>query len=74
MNRFWTVTNTGIAFDTYDATFTFVAADLDAGAVTGSFIVAKRDGTTWTRPTVGTRTATTTQGDGDDQLQRLRDR
>ena len=64
VNRFWTVTNTGIAFDTYDATFTFAAADLDAGAVTGSFIVAKRDGTTWTRPTVGTRTATTTKATG----------
>ena len=64
VNRYWTVANTGIVFDTYDATFTFAAADVDAGATPAAFIVAKRDGTTWTRPTIGTRTATTHEGHG----------
>ncbi len=60
VNRSWTVTNTGIAFDTYDATFTFAAADIDAGADPTTFVVGKLDGTSWTRPTPGTRTATST--------------
>lgn len=58
------MTNTGIAFDTYAATFTFPAADIDAGADPAVFIVAKRDGLAWTRPTVGTRTALSTQATG----------
>jgi uncharacterized repeat protein (TIGR01451 family) len=60
-NRFWTITNTGVAFDTYDATFTFNAADLDAGANAALFIVAKLDGGSWTLPAVGIRTALSTQ-------------
>ena len=64
VNRYWTVANSGVVFDTYDAQFTFVAADVDAGASTGTFVVAKLDGTTWTRPAVGTRTAVSTQATG----------
>ncbi len=64
VNRFWTITNAGVAFDLYDATFAFGAADIDAGASPAAFIVAKRDGATWTRPTPGTRAATSTQATG----------
>ena len=64
VNRFWTMTNAGVAFDTYDATFTFTAADLDVGANPSLFIVAKLDGATWTLPAVGTRTALSTQALG----------
>ncbi len=64
VNRYWTLTDGGTGFDTYDATFTFVAGDIDAGATPADFIVAKQDGTTWTLPAVGTRTALSTQAVG----------
>ena len=64
VNRFWTVAASGVAFDTYNATFTFVAGDVDAGANTAAFIVAKDDAGTWTLPVVGSRTALSTQATG----------
>jgi hypothetical protein len=63
VNRNWTLTNSAIVFTTYDATFTFVAGDLDAGATTSAFIIGKYIAG-WTYPTVGTKTATTTQAMG----------
>jgi uncharacterized repeat protein (TIGR01451 family) len=63
VNRNWSLTNSGIVFTNYSATFTFVAADLDAGATTSAFIVG-RYSSGWTYPTVGTKTATTTQSTG----------
>ncbi|MDI6799943.1 MAG: hypothetical protein QMD53_04645 [Actinomycetota bacterium] len=64
VNAYWTLTNSGITFNNYGATFTFTSADIDTGATTSNFIVAKRDGSTWTSPTVGTRTSTATQATG----------
>ena len=64
VNRFWTLTNSGIVFDTYDPTFTFVAGDIDLGANPATFIVANLDALIWTRPSVGTRSALSTQATG----------
>jgi hypothetical protein len=62
-NRWWTLTS-GLTFTTASATFTFVAGDLDAGADTSLFRVARYAASTWTATTAGTRAATTTQATG----------
>ncbi|MDQ2965581.1 MAG: Ig-like domain-containing protein, partial [Chloroflexota bacterium] len=60
-NRFWTLTNSGIAFTTYAATFTFVAGDLDPGVDTNRLVVEAYSGGTWTPLAGGTRTSTSTE-------------
>jgi len=63
VNRYWTISNNGIAFTTYKATFDFTAGDIDAGSTTGTFIVGKLDAA-WSLTGVGTRTGTSTQATG----------
>jgi len=64
VNRTWTLTNSGVAFTTYAATFNFVAGDVDSGANTNAFIVGEYSGGAWTYPTVGTKAASSTQATG----------
>lgn len=61
VNRQWIVQNLGVGFTTYDVTLQFNPAEVDAAANPASFSVGKYDGGLWTLPTVGTRTATSTQ-------------
>ncbi|MEK7353700.1 MAG: hypothetical protein AABZ77_04235, partial [Chloroflexota bacterium] len=63
VTEYWTLTNSGISFDSYSATFTFVAADIGGSANTSQFFVGKYSGG-WTYPTMGARTSTTTQATG----------
>jgi adenylyl- and sulfurtransferase ThiI len=64
VNRAWTLTNSGVAFTTYDATFNFDSADLVGSPNTNALIVAKNTSGTWSKPTLGTRTSTSTQATG----------
>jgi hypothetical protein len=59
LNRYWTITNSGVTFGTYAAEFTFDAGDIDGGAAYGSMVVGKYSGGTWTLPTTGTNTSST---------------
>jgi hypothetical protein len=63
LNRYYTLTNSGIVFSAagYTATFTFVnPGDLNGGANPSNFVAGAYNGA-WTSPTMGTKTATTTQ-------------
>lgn len=63
VNRYYTLTNSGIITSAagYSATFTFLPADPDAGTSTASLSVARYASGAWSLPVTGTRTATTTQ-------------
>lgn len=61
LNRYWTLTNSGIILTSFDPTFTFVAGDIQGSAATSSFVGAKLTSSAWTNPTVGTLTSTSSQ-------------
>ncbi|MBI4810334.1 MAG: T9SS type A sorting domain-containing protein [Ignavibacteriales bacterium] len=64
VNRFWIFSNSGTEFDYYDAVFNFIGSDLDPTANTDNFIIGKIDISDWELPTVGTKTATSTEALG----------
>jgi len=57
VNRWWSLTNSGVGFDTLAVTFTWAPADVDSGANTNRFVVGKWDGS-WALPVSGANTAT----------------
>jgi hypothetical protein len=61
-NRYWTLTPVGSPVVSYDATFHFVAADVDGSADPSMFIVERYDAGTWNTVRNGAKTATSTQG------------
>jgi uncharacterized repeat protein (TIGR01451 family) len=65
VNRSWTLSGS-FAFDSFDATLTFGASDIDPGADAASFTVAEYDGATWANLAVGSRTPTSVQAVGVD--------
>ena len=65
VDRYYTLSSAdGLTFSTASATFTFIAADVLNSAATGSFIVEKYAASSWTHPTVGTLTDTSSQATG----------
>lgn len=70
LNRYWTLTNASVVFTNYSATFGFPGtfgsgdAQLDTGTNTANLRVGNYNSPTWTYPTLGTRTGTSTQATG----------
>ncbi|PUZ22824.1 hypothetical protein DCC81_20595 [Chitinophaga parva] len=64
VKRYWTFTNSGVAFTTATVTLNWVTADVDAGAVSSNFKVAQYNGTTWSLPAVSSPQPTSIQATG----------
>ena len=63
VNRYYTLSNTGTIFTNYIAVVNFLATDKDASTNTANLIAGRYAGS-WTYPTVGTKTSTSTQVTG----------
>ncbi len=72
VNRTWTLTQSSGTYYTFDATFQFCngtstdcgVSDVDSGVTTSSFMVAEKNGGTWTTPTTSTLTSTSSKATG----------
>jgi hypothetical protein len=65
VNRYWSLNPSGsLVFASYNTTFTFVAGDIDAGATTGNFIIARKNSGVWNYPTMGARNPLNTTATG----------
>lgn len=62
VNRWWTVESEGAAAPSMDITFNFLAADVDGGADPQTFEIQQYSGGAWNNVTIGSRTATSTEG------------
>ena len=64
VNRYFTLTNTGIAFTTASLTMNWIAGDVDAGSTTANFSVGNYNNPTWTLPSFASPLATSIQATG----------
>jgi hypothetical protein len=64
LNRYYTVTNSGVAFNNCTLTFNFLPTDVDTLSNTSSFVVKKFSSGTWTSPTTAGASATSIQVTG----------
>jgi hypothetical protein len=65
VNRYWTLTNSGVTgFTSYSGTFGFAATDLDGGTDYNYLAAGYYNAAVWSYPSVGTLTATSTQVTG----------
>ena len=64
VDRHWSLSNVGIGFTTANATFTWDAGDVDAGANTAIFAVSKFDSPNWAFTPTASPTATSIQSTG----------
>ncbi len=51
LNRYWTVSQSGITSPNYNIVITYVDADISVPASEGSLVLGKWDGSVWTKPT-----------------------
>ncbi|MBY0434866.1 MAG: T9SS type A sorting domain-containing protein [Cyclobacteriaceae bacterium] len=61
VNRYWTLTNTGIVFTNYSATFNYLDPDKDALFLPSSASVRRTNGIAWFTTTAGTLGSNATQ-------------
>ncbi|MBI2429815.1 MAG: hypothetical protein HYV29_13675 [Ignavibacteriales bacterium] len=61
VNRYYTLSGSGLTFTTYDATFNFISSDIDAGANTAYFFVKRYSNPSWYPSTVNVRQSTSTR-------------
>lgn len=64
LNRYYKLTNDGIAFDNAAATFNFVPGDVTLGANTADFKVKRYDNSTWNTPVTASPLATSIMATG----------
>jgi uncharacterized repeat protein (TIGR02543 family) len=64
VNRYFTLSNNGVVFNTCEATLNYVSSDLDSNTNPSLFAVRKYDAGIWTSPTFGTITSTSAQVTG----------
>ncbi|GAA3930737.1 hypothetical protein GCM10022209_25830 [Chitinophaga oryziterrae] len=64
VNRYWSFTNSATVFTTASATVNWVAADVDAEAVTANFKAGNYNGATWSLPTVASPLSTSIHATG----------
>lgn len=62
LNRYWSFTNTGITYDNYSATFSYLSADFNGSPFVeatdeATMVVGQYSASTWSFPTIGTRDA-----------------